>query len=354
MIELSLKLARTDFSLSIDLQLPAQGTTVVFGPSGGGKTTILRAIAGLEPEVQGTVMINGRCWQKQGLFVPPHQRRVGFVFQHSGLLPHLSVQDNLRFGWQRAGGSQAQFDDCVSQLDLSPLFNRKISQLSGGERQRIALGRALLTQPEVLLLDEPLAALDTARRSEILGYLERLKQLTSIPMIYVTHAVDEMSRLADHLVLMRAGQVRHAGPALEVMNRPDVPLALRDDAGVVVQATVAQCDQTGLLTLESPLGKLYGQGSGQVCGQDVRVRLQARDISIALSHHTDSSVMNILPATILSLRDTLNGQVLVELGAGELRAQPVLARISHLSSQRLGLEVGQTVWAQVKAVALLV
>lgn len=354
MIELSLRLARTDFSLAIELQLPERGTTVVFGPSGGGKTTILRAIAGLEPEVQGTVMINGRCWQKQGLFVPPHQRRVGFVFQHSGLLPHLSVQDNLRFGWQRAGGSQVQFDDCVSQLDLSPLFKRKISQLSGGERQRIALGRALLTQPEVLLLDEPLAALDSARRGEILGYLERLKQLTSIPMIYVTHAVDEMSRLADHLVLMRAGEVRQAGPALEVMNRPDVPLALRDDAGVVVQATVSQRDQTGLLTLESPLGKLYGQGTGQTCGQLVRVRLQARDISIALSHHMDSSVMNILPATILSLRDTLNGQVLVELGAGERRHESVLARISHLSSQRLGLHVGQTVWAQVKAVALLV
>lgn len=354
MIDLSLKLNRPDFGLDITLQLPEKGTTVVFGPSGGGKTTILRAIAGLEPNVRGTVEMNGQIWQNDDLFLPPHQRRVGFVFQHAGLLPHLSVQDNLRFGWRRVSGSQTQFDDCVAQLDLAPLFNRKISQLSGGERQRIALGRALLTQPDVLLLDEPLTALDAARRSEIMGYLERLKLLTSIPMIYVTHAVDEMSRLADYLVLMRAGQVRHAGPAFDVINRPDVPLALRDDAGVVLQATVVHRDATGLLTLRSSIGVVYGQGSGQSCGQAVRVRLQARDVSIALSHHEDSSVLNILPMNIFSLRETLNGQILVELGAGAQPDQRLLARISHLSAQRLGLRVGQSVWAQIKAVALLV
>ena len=354
MIDLSLKLNRPDFTLDISLQLPEKGTTVVFGPSGGGKTTILRAIAGLEPDVCGTVRMNGQFWQKDGMFLPPHLRRVGFVFQHAGLLPHLSVQDNLRFGWSRASGSQTQFDDCVSQLDLAPLFNRKIAQLSGGERQRIALGRALLTQPQVLLLDEPLAALDAARRSEILGYLERLKQLTSIPMIYVTHAVDEMSRLADYLVLMRAGQVRHAGPAFEVLNRPDVPLALRDDAGVVVQAQVKQVDDSGLLTLQCSLGIIYAQGSGQQVDQVVRVRLQARDVSVALSHHDDSSVLNILSVTILSMRETLNGQVLVELGVGAGKDQSLLARISHFSAERLNLQLGQSVWAQIKAVALLV
>ncbi|HBI84170.1 molybdenum ABC transporter ATP-binding protein [Orrella sp. NBD-18] len=354
MINLALKLDRADFRLNIALELPSKGTTVIFGPSGGGKTTILRAIAGLEPDVRGIVMMNGQCWQKDDLFVPPHQRRVGFVFQHAGLLPHLSVQDNLRFGWRRAAGSQSQFDDCVAQLDLAPLFNRKISQLSGGERQRIALGRALLTQPDVLLFDEPLAALDAARRSEILRYLEQLKQLTSIPMIYVTHAVDEMSRLADYLVLMRAGQVRHAGNAFEVINRPDVPLALRDDAGIVVPATVVARDATGMLTLQSPLGVLFGQGAQQCCGEVVRVRLQARDVSIALSHHTDSSVLNILQTRILSLRETLNGQVLVELGAGDHFDQKLLARISQASTRRLNLLAGQTVWAQIKAVALLV
>lgn len=353
MIDLSIKLTRQDFSLDLDLQLPAKGTTVIFGPSGSGKTTILRVIAGLEPGVNGSVNMNGQYWQKQGLFLPPHQRRVGFVFQQAALLPHLSVRDNLRFGWKRVSGSESQFDDCVEQLDLAPLFNRKISQLSGGERQRIALGRALLSLPEVLLLDEPLAALDVARRSEILIYLERLKQHTSIPMIYVTHSVNEMSRLADHLVLMRSGRVRHAGDALDVMNRPDVPLAMRDDAGTVVEAMVDQVDPSGLLTLRSAWGVLYGQGSGQVQGQSVRVRVQARDVSIALSHHSDSSVLNILPVRILSIRDSLNGQVLVELGAGENQNQSLLARVSHLSAQRLNLEAGLSVWAQVKAVALL-
>jgi molybdate transport system ATP-binding protein len=355
MIELSLKLTRPDFLMHVDVKLPERGTTVVFGPSGSGKTTLLRAIAGLESGAQGNVIINGSVWQKADrLFVPPHRRSVGFVFQQSGLLPHLSVRDNLRYGWLRVRGNRAQFDDCVSQLDLSPLFARRISQLSGGERQRIALGRALLTQPEVLLLDEPLAALDSDRRAETLGYLERIKQTTSIPMIYVTHAVDEMSRLADHLVLMGAGQVCHAGPALDVMNRLDVPLALRDDAGVVVQATVLSTDQKGWLTLVSPLGQLFAQGSGQDSGQSVRVRLHARDVSIALSHHMDSSVMNILPAKILSLRDALNGQVLVELAVGNQADQRMLARISHPSSQRLNLHAGQSVWAQIKAVALLV
>lgn len=354
MIDLSIKLTRQEFSLDLDLQLPAKGTTVIFGPSGSGKTTILRVIAGLEPDVNGSVNMNGQYWQKQDLFLPAHQRRVGFVFQQAALLPHLSVRDNLRFGWKRASGQEPQFDDCVEQLDLAPLFNRKISQLSGGERQRIALGRALLTQPEVLLLDEPLAALDAARRSEILIYLERLKQHTSIPMIYVTHSVNEMSRLADHLVLIRSGRVRHAGDALDVMNRPDVPLALRDDAGTVLEATVDQVDPSGLLTLGSAWGVLYGQGSGQTQGQSVRVRVQARDVSIALSHHEDSSVLNILPVRILSIRESLNGQVLVELGAGANHDQTLLARVSHLSAQRLNLEVGLPVWAQVKAVALLV
>ncbi|MEN9589843.1 MAG: hypothetical protein RLZZ481_1629, partial [Pseudomonadota bacterium] len=218
-IDLSLTLKREGeaaFELSVDLTLPSSGTTVIFGPSGGGKTTILRAIAGLEPDVKGHIRIKQQTWQAPGVFVPAHQRRVGFVFQHSALLPHLSVEQNLRYGWQRVGGTAAEYAQCVEQLDLAPLLQRAIGQLSGGERQRVALGRALLTRPDILLLDEPLAALDATRRSEILGYLERLKHTTTIPLLYVTHAVDEMSRLADYLVLMKGGRVRQAGPALDV------------------------------------------------------------------------------------------------------------------------------------------
>lgn len=353
-LEISFSLQRSSFDLDIALSLPAHGTTVIFGPSGGGKTTILRAIAGLEPEVHGHVQISGKTWQSASQFLPPHRRRVGFVFQHSALLPHLSVAENLRYGWRRAQGTEREYSDCVEQLDLATLFNRNIHQLSGGERQRVALCRALLTRPDVLLMDEPLAALDAARRSEILGYLERLKQTTSVPVIYVTHAVDEMSRLADFLVLMKAGRVLHQGPALEVMNRIDVPLALRDDAGVVVQAQVIEHDAHGLLLLSSPLGSVYAQGRPYPVGHRLRVRVQARDVSLTLSHHLDSSVLNILPATVLALREIASGQVLVELAAGPDYQQVILARLSNMSANRLHLAVGLRVWAQIKAVALLV
>jgi molybdate transport system ATP-binding protein len=356
-IVLSLKLVRggeAGFDLSVDLTLPSSGTTVIFGPSGGGKTTILRAIAGLEPDVKGHIRIKQQTWQAPGVFVPAHQRRVGFVFQHSALLPHLSVEQNLRYGWQRVGGTAAEYAQCVEQLDLAPLLQRAIGQLSGGERQRVALGRALLTRPDILLLDEPLAALDAARRSEILGVLERLKQTTTIPFLYVTHAVDEMSRLADYLVLMKGGRVRQAGPALEVMNHPDAPLALRDDAGVVVQATVQQRDAHGLLTLQSPMGELHAHGPVHMPGDRLRLRIHARDVSLALSHHSDTSMLNILPVTVVALRDGAGGQALIELSAGNQPEQRLLAKISHASVARLQIAPGLALWAQIKAVALLV
>ena len=356
-IELSLTLTRggeAAFELSVALTLPSSGTTVIFGPSGGGKTTILRAIAGLEPDVKGHIRINQQTWQAPGIFVPAHQRRVGFVFQHSALLPHLSVEQNLRYGWQRVGGTAAEFAQCVEQLDLAPLLQRAIGQLSGGERQRVALGRALLTRPDILLLDEPLAALDAARRSEILGYLERLKQTTTIPLLYVTHAVDEMSRLADYLVLMKGGRVRQAGPALEVMNHPDAPLALRDDAGVVVQATVEQRDAHGLLTLQSPMGTLYAHGPAHAPSDRLRVRIHARDVSLALSHHSDTSMLNILPVTVVALKDGAGGQALIELSTGNQPEQRLLAKISYASVARLNIKPGLALWAQIKAVALLV
>jgi len=352
-IELSLSLRRADFALDVSLNIPAHGTTVLFGPSGGGKTTILRAIAGLEPEVQGEVRVKGQIWQSDNLFVQPHVRRVGFVFQHSALLPHLSVEQNLRYGFTRVQGTEHEYRECVEQLDLQSLMHRKIAQLSGGERQRVAMGRALLTRPEVLLMDEPLAALDVGRRVEVLGYLERLKQVTPVPMIYVTHSVDEMSRLADYLVLMKDGRIRQAGPALEVMNSADVPLALRDDAGVVVMARVDQADDHGLFVLSSDLGVLYAQGAGHHAGDHVRLRIHARDVSLSLTEHRDTSVLNVLPVTVRSMRQIVSGQVLVELATGVNLDQGLFARISHASAMRLQIKEGMHVWAQIKAVALL-
>ncbi|HOC10475.1 molybdenum ABC transporter ATP-binding protein [Thermomonas sp.] len=350
-LEISLRLARGAFQLHADLRLPVQGTTVVFGPSGCGKSTLLRAIAGLEPAASGGVQIAGELWQAPQFRLPAHRRAVGMVFQHSALLPHLSVQGNLRYGWKRAGASAALLAQWIERLQLTPLLARRPHSLSGGERQRVALARALVTAPKVLLLDEPLSALDAQRRSEILPFLETVRRDAGIPILYVTHAVEEVARLADYLVLMEAGHITSAGPALELLNRNDLPLALRDDAGVVLDAQVIDRDAHGLLALHTRAGTLYAHGPAHPPGTPLRIRIQARDVSLALHHHDDSSLLNLLPATLETLDALPGGQVQVRLLAN---GTPLLARISHRSLERLQLQPGMALWVQIKAVALLV
>jgi len=350
-LEISLRLVRGAFQLHADLHLPMQGTTVVFGPSGCGKSTLLRAIAGLEPAASGQVQIAGERWQAPQFRLPAHRRAVGMVFQHSALLPHLSVEGNLRYGWKRAGASMALLAQWIERLQLAPLLARRPHSLSGGERQRVALARALVTAPKVLLLDEPLSALDAQRRSEILPFLETVRRDAGIPIVYVTHAVEEVARLADHLVLMDAGRITAAGPALDVLNRSDLPLALRDDAGVVLDAQVIDRDAHGLLALHTRAGTLYAHGPAHPPGTPLRIRIQARDVSLALHHHDDSSLLNLLPATLETLDALPGGQVQVRLLAN---GTPLLARISHRSLERLQLQPGMALWVQIKAVALLV
>ncbi len=228
---------------------------------------------------------------------------------------------------------------------------RQPATLSGGERQRVALGRALVCEPQWLLLDEPLSALDADRRGEILPYLEAIRRQAHIPILYVTHSVEEAARLADHLVLLDAGRVHVAGPALEILNHPDLPLALRDDAAAVVEATVTGDDGHGLLTLDTPAGILHAHGIAYPPGSRVRLRVQARDVSVALSAHADTSVLNIVPAVLESLSALPGGQLQVRLLAGGAH---LLARVSNQSAVRLQLHAGMQVWAQIKAVALLV
>ena len=350
-IELRLQLRRNDFALDVALTLPAQGVTVVFGPSGCGKSTLLRAIAGLESAARGLVRVGHAIWQHGDKGLPPHRREVGVVFQQAALLPHLSVEQNLRYGWRRSGAAAGALPEWIDKLALAPLLSRSPAALSGGERQRVALARALVCRPRWLLLDEPLSALDAERRAEILPYLEAIRRQADIPVLYVTHAVDEAARLADHLVLLEAGRVRLSGPALEILNRADLPLALRDDAAAVVEACVAGDDGQGLLTLTSPAGTLYVHGPAHPVGSVVRLRVQARDVSVALSPHADSSVLNILPAVLESLSQLPNGQLQLRLRAGQ---ELLLARVSHQSAMRLGLREGLPLWAQIKAVALLV
>lgn len=339
------------FSLDVTLDLPGRGVSAIFGPSGCGKSTLLRALAGLEANTQGRVHVAGQCWQEAQQRLPAHRRNVGMVFQHAALLPHLSVEENLRYGWKRAKVGHDVLARWVAQLDLPPLLARKPASLSGGERQRVALARALVCAPRLLLLDEPLSALDVQRRTEILPYLEAIRSAAEIPILYVTHAVDEVARLADHLVLLEAGRVLAEGPALELLNRHDLPLALRDDAGVVLEAHAQSRDAHGLMTLHTQAGTLYAHGPEHSQGAALRVRILARDVSLALRRHDDTSLLNVLPATVMALDDIHGGQVQVRL---EAQGCPLLARISHRSLERLQLQPGMQLWAQIKAVALLV
>ena len=349
-ITLRTRLARGSFTLDVDLRLPARGTTVLFGPSGSGKSSLLRVAAGLEPAARGEVRIGAQTWQDARVFLAPHRRAVGVVFQQASLLPHLSVRDNLRYGWKRAGASEATFAAWVDRLDLSPLLAWRPETLSGGERQRVALARALACAPRWLLLDEPLSALDAARRADVLPYLETVRRESGLPILYVTHAFDEVARLADHLVLLEHGRAAACGPALEVVNRADLPLALREDGGVVLEATAQSRDAHGLVQLATAAGTLYAQGAGLAVDTALRVRIQARDVSLALSRHEDSSLLNLLPARLVALDPLPGGQVQARLDAS---GAPLLARISHHSAQRLDLHPGMMLWAQIKAVALL-
>ncbi len=350
-ITLQTRLARGSFTLDVDLRLPARGTTVLFGPSGSGKSSLLRIAAGLEPAARGCVRIGGETWQDADSFLPPHRRALGVVFQHAALLPHLSVLDNLSYGWKRAGAAAATLDAWIERLALSALLPRRPETLSGGERQRVALARALACEPRWLLLDEPLSALDAARRAEVLPFLETVRREAGLPILHVTHAIDEAVRLADHLVLLEDGRASACGPALEVLNRADLPLALREDAGVVLDATADARDAHGLVRLATAAGALYAHGATLAAGTALRVRIQARDVSLALSRHEDSSLLNLVPARLVALDPLPGGQVQARLDAS---GAPLLARISHRSVERLALQPGMMLWAQIKAVALLV
>ncbi len=343
------------FSLDVDLTLPARGVTALFGHSGSGKTTVLRCFAGLNRAPRGRLVVEGQLWQDeaQGIFLPTHARPLGLVFQEASLFPHLSVRKNLEYGMKRAGNKRGEgFDACVDLLGIRPLLDRAPERLSGGERQRVAIARALLTRPRLLLMDEPLAALDLKRKLEILPYLEKLHDELDIPVLYVSHAPDEVARLADHLVLMDGGRVVASGPLMETLARADLPPAFADDAGVVLEAVVAAHEADGLTRLDFPGGHLYVSRREEPPGRRLRCRIHARDVSIALAAHADSSILNVLPATVQAVVATdTPGHVLVQLALPQ--GAVLLARVTERSRLALGLAPGQPVVAQVKAVALL-
>ncbi len=352
-IEVRFRIDRSDFVLDVDVEIPATGITAVFGPSGCGKTTLLRAIAGLEPCHDGYLRVGEMLWQDGAHFVPPHKRPLGYVFQEASLFAHLNVRRNLEYGVKRVPVSQRKvsMERAIELLGIGPLLEHRADQLSGGERQRVAIARALAVSPGILLMDEPLAALDQARKQEILPYLESLHDELEIPVIYVSHSPDEVARLADHLVLLEAGRIRASGPIGEMLTRLDLPLAYGNDAEALIEAVVAKHDDAYDLTLlDFSGGRFTVTRHDLPVGHAVRVRVAARDVSLTLKHQSGTSILNIFPATIDEISPAGSAQVMVKLMCGDV---PMLARVTRKSASVLDLKPGKLIYAQAKSVALL-
>lgn len=342
------------FALDVAFDIPERGITAITGASGSGKTTWLRCIAGLT-RARGTLWLGEQCWQDDATkrFVPTHERGIGYVFQEASLFPHLNVRHNLEYASKRVPASERRikFPDAIELLALSALLDRNPATLSGGERQRVAIARALLTSPRILLMDEPLSGLDVARKREFFPYLERLHDDLSIPVLYVTHARDEIARLADHLIVLDAGRITVAGPLQDVLTRLDLPLARHEDASVVLSATVVAHDAAyDLSQLAFSGGSLYVPGAPHALHHEVRVRIQARDVTLSRSQPHDTSVLNVFPARITDIQTQNAAQVIVRLDAA---GTPLLARITRRSCEALTLTPGLEVYAQVKSVALV-
>ncbi|NNU43704.1 molybdenum ABC transporter ATP-binding protein [Ramlibacter montanisoli] len=354
-IDLRVRLPRQDFLLDVDVSLPGRGITAIAGPSGSGKTTLLRCVAGLERAQDARVRIAGKTWQDSGagVFLPTWQRPLGYVFQEASLFDHLDVRANLAFGQERSGSKSSDLHDLLALLGIAQLLDRRPHQLSGGERQRVAIARALATQPRILLLDEPLAAVDYARRREILPWLEKLRDELRIPMLYVTHSGEEVARLADHLLLLDEGKVRAAGPLAETLARIDLPAIPGEEAGALLHATIGERDaRWQLARVDFDGGALWVADAGLAAGHAVRVRVLARDVSLALVPPERSSIQNVLPCTVRAIAPGAHGsQAVVQLACGR---SLLLARITARAVDALALSAGTPVWAQVKSAALVV
>ena len=327
--------------------------TALFGRSGCGKTTVLNLVAGLLAPDRGRIVVGGRTLAGDGVALRPEERRVGYVFQEGLLLPHLSVQQNLTYGrfFTPAAERWADFGRIVALLDLGPLLERRPHRLSGGEKQRVAIGRALLASPRLLLMDEPLASLDAGRRGEILYYIERLRDEVRVPILYVSHEIEEVVRLAGHMVLLSGGEVAASGPVEELMARIELRRLIgRYEGGAVIEAKVeAQDLESGLARLRFAGGELLVPDVDALVGETLRIRVRARDVSIALDRPRDVSVLNCLRGRIVEIGAERGASLDLRL---DVSGATLIARITRHSAQRLGLAPGQEVWAMVKAVSL--
>ncbi len=355
MLSVDLGVRRGTFALEARFEGPSPGVTALFGASGAGKSTLVLALAGLLRPARGRLALDGREWfdASRGLEVPAERRRIGCVFQDARLFPHLDVAGNLDYGARRAPreGRFAVRADVIELLGLGALLARRPHQLSGGERQRVALGRALLSQPVLLLLDEPLAAVDIARREEVLPYLETLRDRYAIPMLYVSHQYDEVLRLANHVVLLAGGVVAASGTPAELATDPRLAAVVGTEAvGAVLESTVSAVDaHTGLASVAVGRAQLRLALPGIVPGTHVRLYILARDVILATGSPQGLSVRNALPGTVVTLADEGLDAVLATVEADGVR---LLARITRAAVLELGLRPGRAVWALVKAASL--
>jgi molybdate transport system ATP-binding protein len=347
-----------NFTLDAAFEAPAAGVTALFGPSGCGKTTVLRCIAGLVRIQDGFCDIDGDIWQdREGRFIPTYRRPLGYVFQEASLFPHLSVRRNLLFGAPQekpVDRAEIDFDEVIDLLGIRSLLDRSPRNLSGGERQRVGIGRALLTQPKVLLMDEPLSALDRKTKSEILPFVEKLRDHFSLPIFYITHDMTEVERLADQIVLIDKGHVIASGPLAELQSDPSLPLAMAREAAVTLDGVVEGYDASyGLVTVGVSGGRLIIPAEPPTIGERCRVRILAADVSLARENLGPSSMLNSEPARIVSAKIIDGNEMLVVLALGaEGTGGRLLSRVTRKSWDDLGLTQGIAVHARMKSVAL--
>lgn len=351
MLSVDVRLRLPDFVLELTHDFAPSGVTAIFGRSGSGKSTLLRVIAGLEGRASGRVAMSGEVWQDALSQRPPERRGVGYVFQDTRLFPHLSVRGNLDFACKRARGLGGPgLDEVAEALNLGPLLGRRPAALSGGERQRVAIGRALLTAPKILLMDEPLASLDDSRKAEILPYLERLRDRGRVPILYVSHSLVEVARLAQHIVMLEDGRILRAGSAQDVLSDPEaVPGFGEREAGALIEARVAVHEADGLTRLDSSAGPLLLPAIDATPGTVLRLRIHAQDVILSRSRPEGLSALNILPAVVTILQVDEGPGAIVQFRAGK---ELLLARITRRSAEALALRPGTQVFAILKSVAV--
>jgi molybdate transport system ATP-binding protein len=344
-LEVHARAQKGDFQLETNFQIPERGVTAIFGPSGCGKTTLLRIIAGLERHSGCRVRYNTSIWQDDSKWIPVHERHTGMVFQKPALFPNRTVLGNLNYALTRTPQAKRRIrlEEAIHWLNLETILHQKASTLSGGEGQRVAIARALLSSPDILFMDEPLSALDQHSRLSILSHLESLRDRLHLPVVYVSHSLEEVTRLADTLLLLEDGRLRAIGPAADILTDLRNGLGAHEHAQALLEGTVTS---EGIRTCS---GGWHLPAPRPVEGATARIRVMARDVSLALKRHTDTSIQNILPATIYDIDQQDSRHVLIKL---DLRGEMILSRITWESYERLHLEKGQHVYAQVKSVSL--